>query len=170
MEKLKWLNKQYLQDLNTGEYVSLICDSTTAFSIPNNDKKLIEKSESIVKSRIRTGREYQDLAGFFHKRAAEYEMDLAEYMELLRQVVESLEEIAEENWKADQLGKILLKTAGKSGFSTGKFFMIIRVALTGKKLTPPTNESMEILGKEKTLIYLKSAIETYEKTSRSHKK
>jgi len=32
-----------------------------------------------------------------------------------------------------------------------EFFMLLRVAMTGKKISPPLNESMEILGKEEAV-------------------
>lgn len=46
----------------------------------------------------------------------------------------------------------------KSGFSASQVFGLLRVAVTGQKVSPPLFESMEIIGKEKVLERLKSAI------------
>jgi glutamyl-tRNA synthetase len=46
-----------------------------------------------------------------------------------------------------------------SGFNTGQVFGILRMAVTGQKVSPPLLESMEILGKTKVLDRIKSAIQ-----------
>jgi len=42
--------------------------------------------------------------------------------------------------------------------SFSKFFMYVRVAITGKKVTPPLNESMEVLGKKESLQRLQASM------------
>jgi glutamyl-tRNA synthetase len=49
-----------------------------------------------------------------------------------------------------------------SGLSANQVFGIIRVAVTGQKVSPPLFESMEIIGREKVLERLKKAIELLE--------
>jgi glutamyl-tRNA synthetase len=51
----------------------------------------------------------------------------------------------------------------KSGLSANQVFGILRVAVTGQKVSPPLFESMEIIGKEKVLERLQKAIEILEK-------
>ncbi|MCI0610238.1 MAG: glutamate--tRNA ligase [Anaerolineae bacterium] len=50
-----------------------------------------------------------------------------------------------------------------SGLSANQVFGILRVAVTGQKVSPPLFESMEIIGREKVLQRLKMAIELLEK-------
>lgn len=59
----------------------------------------------------------------------------------------------------DNINKVLMEEILKNGFTTGPFFMDLRVAITGKKFTPPINESMEILGKEETIKRVKKVLE-----------
>lgn len=47
----------------------------------------------------------------------------------------------------------------ESGFSAGQVFGILRVAVTGQKVSPPLFESMEIIGRGKVLERLKRAVE-----------
>ena len=47
----------------------------------------------------------------------------------------------------------------KSGLSAGQVFGILRVAVTGQKVSPPLFESMEIIGKDKVLQRVQKAIE-----------
>jgi glutamyl-tRNA synthetase len=51
-----------------------------------------------------------------------------------------------------------------SGLSANQVFGILRVAVTGQKVSPPLFESMEIIGREKVLERLQKAIEILEKT------
>jgi glutamyl-tRNA synthetase len=51
----------------------------------------------------------------------------------------------------------------QSGYSANQVFGIVRVAVTGQKVSPPLFESMEIIGKEKVLERLKKAIGILEK-------
>lgn len=44
----------------------------------------------------------------------------------------------------------------KEGYKSSDFFMAVRVAITGKKISPPLNESMEILGKGEVVKRLQS--------------
>jgi glutamyl-tRNA synthetase len=53
-----------------------------------------------------------------------------------------------------------------SGLSANQVFGIVRVAVTGQKISPPLFESMEIIGKEKVLERLHKAIEILEKLER----
>lgn len=50
-----------------------------------------------------------------------------------------------------------------SGYSPSQVFGILRVAVTGQKVSPPLFESMEIIGKKNVLERLKKAIELLEK-------
>lgn len=50
-----------------------------------------------------------------------------------------------------------------SGLNAGQVFGILRVAVTGQKVSPPLFESMEIIGREKVLARLKKAVEVLEK-------
>lgn len=51
----------------------------------------------------------------------------------------------------------------ESGHNANQVFGILRVATTGQKVSPPLFESMEIIGREKCLARIKSAIELLEK-------
>jgi glutamyl-tRNA synthetase len=50
-----------------------------------------------------------------------------------------------------------------SGYNAGQVFGILRVAITGQKVSPPLFESMEIIGREKCLQRIKNAIEILER-------
>jgi glutamyl-tRNA synthetase len=51
----------------------------------------------------------------------------------------------------------------KSGLSASQVFGILRVAVTGQKVSPPLFESMEVMGRQKALERMQKAIEILEK-------
>ena len=61
-------------------------------------------------------------------------------------------------WKADKLREISENFAKNSSLENKDFFMLIRKAISGKEVTLPLFESIEILGREETLKRLESAI------------
>jgi glutamyl-tRNA synthetase len=50
----------------------------------------------------------------------------------------------------------------KSGFNAGQVFGVLRVAITGQKVSPPLFESMEIIGRDKVLERLQKSAEILE--------
>ena len=51
----------------------------------------------------------------------------------------------------------------QSGLSANQVFGILRVAVTGQKVSPPLFESIEVIGKDKTLERLRKAMEMLER-------
>jgi glutamyl-tRNA synthetase len=47
----------------------------------------------------------------------------------------------------------------------GQLFHVVRVAVTGQRISPPLFESMEIVGREKSLMRLAKAIKILENMS-----
>jgi len=54
-------------------------------------------------------------------------------------------------WEAGVLEKTFRDLVAKNNWHVGNFFMALRIAITGKPVTPPLFESMELLGKEEVL-------------------
>jgi glutamyl-tRNA synthetase len=55
--------------------------------------------------------------------------------------------------------------AEEMNVKAGQLFHVVRVAVTGQRISPPLFESMEIIGREKSLARLDKAIKTLEKMS-----
>ena len=77
---------------------------------------------------------------------------------MLSVVSRQLSAVSEADWQADKIGKVMQLVATELKMKNSEFFMILRVAITGKKISPPLNDSMEILGKEECLERIKSII------------
>ncbi|HKF21441.1 MAG TPA: glutamate--tRNA ligase [Candidatus Angelobacter sp.] len=69
------------------------------------------------------------------------------------------EVLAQVEFKHDPLDRALRTAAQELGVKAGQMFQPIRVAICGRKNAPPLFETLEVLGKEKTLVRIENAIQ-----------
>ncbi|MCH7812375.1 MAG: glutamate--tRNA ligase, partial [Chloroflexi bacterium] len=62
------------------------------------------------------------------------------------------------DWKHEPMEAALRTLAEARGVKAGDLFMLLRVATTGKPVSPPLFESMEILGRERCLRRIAAAL------------
>lgn len=152
-KKLLWINGEYIRNLKDSEFIKKV----EKFVPQGMDKSFLAKVVPLVKPRIKTLTEFTKMTRFFVK---EPEVDTKmlgkNYKAHLLKAVETLEKISD--LKKEDLDKDLLETVVKEDFHTGNFFMDLRVAITGNKVTPPINDAIVILGKEETIKRLKKLI------------
>lgn len=151
-DKLNWMNGEYIRKLKIDKLNSKIVAQDEKFKTLEKEKQLA--ITSLVQDRIKTLSEFSDIAGFFYQ-APKINTKLLgkNNKDHLKKAVEVLGKIDE--WKLQSINKGLMKLIDSEEFQTGKFFMDLRVAITGNKQTPPINESIEILGKSETLKRIK---------------
>ncbi len=152
IRKLEWMNGEYLRKLQISNFKLQILN----FYKEKLDEKLVEKTIPIIRERIKKLSDYLPLCEFFFKRPKKYDVDLSGKEELIRKIYEKLEKIID--WKADLIGEAMQVLCKDLGIKSTDFFMLLRVAVTGKKISPPLNESMEILGKEEVLSRLEKVL------------
>jgi len=145
LKKLEWMNGMYIRKSQKSKVKSQIVDFYKKQKVIF-DEVLVEKTIPLIQERIKKLSDYLPLCEFFFKPPKEYEIDLSGKKELFKQISKDLEKI--KNWTVDNIGNQLVQTAKNSELKNSEFFMLLRVAITGKKISPPLNESMEILGKE----------------------
>ena len=145
IKKLEWLNGEYIRKIKSEELKLTIYE----FFEKKYSSELIEKTIPLIQERIKTLKEYDEYCRFFIEEPKEYEINLDGKRDLLKKMHETLTMI--KDWNANIIGEVMQHLAQDEGISISKFFMLLRVAMTGKKITPPLNESMEILGKEEVL-------------------
>lgn len=152
LTKLEWMNGEYVRKTQ----IRQLADQIFEFLKEKYPLEIIEKTVPLIRERIKKLSDYLPYCEFFFQKPKAYEMDLNEYKDIIRQIKQELETLSE--WKADEIGKKMQDLAKKIGITNSRFFMILRVAITGKKITPPLNESIEILGKGETIIRLGNLI------------
>lgn len=152
-DKLNWMNGQYLQDLSDQDFAARV----KPFAPEGTSDQLLVQIAPLVKTRIDLLSQFMDIAGFFFKSPeVKKNMLKKDALKHLSNAYETLKEV--DPWKLDDINDALMEMISSEGFKVGKFFMNLRIAISGNKVTPPINESIEILGKDETLSRIKELI------------
>jgi glutamyl-tRNA synthetase len=128
------------------------------------DMETLQKIAAILQVRLVTLDEAVEKAGFFFEEEVHPESEAliaknltaresAEVAQKAYDLLASLPDITHEI--AEQPMRNL---AEELGVKVGQLLSVVRVALTGQRVSPPLFESMEIIGREKSLTRLKNAI------------
>ena len=143
-DKLDWFNGEYIRQKSDAEIAELFLPFA-----PDENKELIGKIAPLIKDRIAKLSDFTTLAGFFFE-AKEVDKSLLgkNYKDHIEKAIEAIEN-----------GVDLMETVEKNRFKTGDFFMDLRIAISGSKITPPLTDSIAILGKEETVARLKQVTE-----------
>lgn len=145
-DKLKWFSGEYVRGTNDSKLTKLIFDFYDG-KYPEDKVSVITP---LVKERMRTLKEFETLGGFFfEEKDVDESLFEKEYEDHLKEAYSALEGV--DDWDKENIDESLLKSIEDKGYKTGKFFMNLRIAITGNKVTPPINESLVILGREESL-------------------
>ncbi|MBI3397267.1 glutamate--tRNA ligase [Candidatus Woesebacteria bacterium] len=153
-EKLNWMNGHYIReiyDINPDSLVEL----TLKFAPVGAKEEDIKVILPLVKDRMKVLSDFSSLAaGYFEDPTVVPELKSETHQEHLRVANEVLKSL--DNWTKEEIDKVLIEDAiKKNNFKVGDFFMSLRLAIFGNSTTPPINDSLVILGKEKSLVRIK---------------
>jgi glutamyl-tRNA synthetase len=151
--KLDWLNGEYIRASKDAELTQRILE----FYAGKYPEEVVGRVLPLVKTRMTTLQDFEKIGDFFFTYptldASLFSGNYKEHLSSALEVIESLDE-----WSLDNLNKRLLDKVAEKSFKTGEFFMDLRIALTGKKITPPINDSIIILGREETIKRIKGVL------------
>jgi glutamyl-tRNA synthetase len=156
-QKLEWMNGVYLRALSTDEYAEVLIAYLRERGI-DWDEELVRRAAPLVQEKIATLGQFREFAGFlFH----EVEPDAAlldggsAMLEGAEQVLSSVEP-----FEAEPIEAALRGLAERLDLKPRQAFQPIRVAVTGSKVSPGLFESLELLGREKSLARIEAAKST----------
>jgi glutamyl-tRNA synthetase len=151
-QKLDWLNGVHLRELPPDEYADRL-----ALYLREQDYEwdvaLVRATVPLVQEKISRLSEYPDFAGFFFH---EVELD-SEPLDgqVLREAELALMEV--DPFTAESIEQSLRGLADRLELKPREAFQPIRIAVTGSKVSPGLFESIELLGRERTLDRIKNA-------------
>lgn len=143
--KLEWMNGEYIRNMDS----AVLNAKIQAYIGDGYDKDIVTKSIPLVRERIKKLADYIPLTGALFSAPTSYEVDISAKKDILASISKAL--MALNDFKASAIGDAMVVVAKESGLKNSEFFQLLRIAMTGKKISPPLNESMEILGKEECL-------------------
>lgn len=166
--KLDYFNGLHIRSLATADLAKRIKPYFESRGIAADDQTL-QKIAPIIQERITTLDEAPDFAGFFFQEDVEpvpedlvgKGLSAAQSADIARQSYALLASLNEIN---PEIAEPPMRSLVESlGFSAGQVFGILRMAVTGQKVSPPLFESMAIIGKPKVMSRIQKAIRMLEK-------
>ncbi|MEN8253649.1 MAG: glutamate--tRNA ligase [Patescibacteria group bacterium] len=157
LKKLDWINGVYIRKLKI-ENLKLKINKFLPSDFP---KDKLGKILVLVRERLVRLDEIEELTNFFY-RDIDLDSNLllkkADQMLVVEQLNKSLKKLENlEAWNLENLEKTIRKLQEENNWHRGQYFMMLRLASLGRKVSPPLFESIEVLGSEITLNRLRQA-------------
>ncbi len=153
IEKLNWLNGMYIREMDDAELTKRL----TPFIPQDCPPEMVPQILPLIKERLVTLKDFEELTTFFYRDISVDQAMLAkkstteEVKTQLEATKSALESLDEKNWTVEFIEQQIRSLAETNGWKPGQYFMLLRIAVTGKTATPPLFETMQVLGREKVL-------------------
>ena len=168
--KLNWLNGVYLRQMPEPELAELFArrlEIDLPPEVPRPlDRALVEEFTPLIRERVQVLTDVAPLVDFFYLSevpTAPVDQFLAKrWKDQPQAAADALAAAASDLdgvsvWEAEALEATLRATAERLGTKAGDLFTLVRLAVTGKAVTPPLFESMSIVGVDPTIERLRAA-------------
>jgi len=166
--KLEWMNGVYLRRLSLDEFARQSAPFLDR-DLPPKVKRPLDRDyicqiTPLLQERAKTFAEVPQLADFFFLDELPYDtslllssgLDATQASQAIKIALQQLEVV--KTWHADLLEGTLRPLATELNLTTGKFFGLLRVAITGRTAAPPLFQTMAVLGKGRCLKRLSTAL------------
>ena len=161
MEKAYWVRHQYLKSADPAAVAPEFewhlrqqgCD-------PANGPALVEVIVQ-QRERCRTLLEMAEKSKFFYADVESYnEKDAAKHLTakavpVLRHLIDGLNALGD--WQAESIHGVVHAVAEQLGLKLGEVAQPIRVAVSGAAVSPPIDQTLQLLGREQTVARLAAA-------------
>lgn len=150
LTKLSWFNGQYIRLTSDAELLELL-KPYHDFDCP--DGKLLQII-SLSKSRISNLKDFATLNAFFFSRPSNpplIESD-KKYLLMAKEIFTNVD------FDKTSIETALVNKVKESGWTNSEFFMALRLAISGQRVSPPLTESMIIIGRSEVLDRLNQII------------
>ena len=168
-EKLLWFNGMYIRTLSDKALYNEIEKWAEKFDVDlvgkSFDRGYVEQVLSLVKERMKFLGEYNDLMAYFFEEPvveldllAKFAKEKSRAREILSNYLKVFEELPKNDWEMSTLDRLSHEKLEAFDYKPKEAFMTLRIAVTGKSATPSLFDVLALLGKEKCLKRLNSAI------------
>ncbi len=159
LQKLTWLNQTYMHKMDDDAFVSYVREKI--FS-----DKYIREMKPLVLERMSRFEQFVDKNAFFFNGALDYSsVDLVPKKKEKKDIRNMLKELAEKlddlyTWNAQAIGDLLMAHKNDLEWKPRDYFMTVRLVATGRKDSPPLNETIEVLGRDIVRFRVRDAIKS----------
>jgi glutamyl-tRNA synthetase len=169
-DKLQWMNGMYIRELTAeqlaGKMVPFLERDLPKDMLPV-DQEYLGKIAPLLQERMKSLEESADSTSYFFQANEQFDidtlvqkgMDRDSTLSALKAAFDDLD--SADDYAPDKLEEMLTATGEKLSLSRRQFFGVLRVAATGRAVSPPLFEMMEVLGKDRTVSRVKNALERF---------
>ncbi len=161
-EKLLWLNQQHMMKAEPASVVRYLKPHLARLGIECADDALLAKIVVAQRERVKTLKEMAQNSRYFFGEGVELDPKAAakhltpEALALLGQLRASLAGLGE--WTAAAVHAALEALAATHSVGLGKVAQPLRVAVTGNTISPPIDQTLELIGRVRVLARLDAAL------------
>jgi glutamyl-tRNA synthetase len=143
--------------------VELVKQRLTRINVAFDDDRDISLMVDLYRQRVSTINDLTDSILYCFQEFDDYEQKAArkalkpESIEALQQLYDNLGEL--ESWDAESIHGVIEKITEKLDVGMGKVGQPLRVAVTGGSFSPPIDQTVELLGRERSISRIKRAID-----------
>jgi glutamyl-tRNA synthetase len=148
-EKLNWINGEYIRRLDDDE----LSHRLKPF-LPNLDEATIRRAAPALKTRLTRLADAVGLLDYLWTDPPPPELD-PESVGRIRAAMAALKDVP---WEPEPIHGALMAVVEKSGLGPNKTFMPMRLALTGKKISPPIDYTLALLPREVAMSRLERVV------------
>jgi glutamyl-tRNA synthetase len=161
-EKLLWLNQQHMVRAEPAALVPHLRVQLRSLGLDSADQQLLEGVIVAQRERVKTLKEMAQNSRFFFVERIEIDPKAAakhlgtDGRATLAKVRERLAAVSE--WNARAVHAVVNELASELQSGLGKIAQPVRVAVTGTAISPPIDETLALLGRERTLARLDAVL------------
>ena len=172
--KLDYFNGAHIRSLALDDLAGRLAPHFARHGFPM-EQQLLRQVTPLIQERIVTLQDAPAMAGFFARDDVEpipeqligKGLTVASSAAISRDALGILQ--GAPTWKAANLEGAMRAYVAQAGLEAGQVFGILRLAVTGQRVSPPLFESIEIIGREKTLRRVSRAVATLESLAKEEK-
>jgi glutamyl-tRNA synthetase len=153
-KKLGWMNGVYIRNLSEDEFAERLVAYLRERGL-DWDEELVRRTAPLVQEKIAKLGDYPEFARFFFEDVDAATLELDGSRPVLAAAREVLGEL--EPFTAERIEPALRGLADELGLPPRKAFQPIRIAVTGSRISPSLFESLELLGRERSLERISAA-------------
>ncbi len=150
-KKLDWVNGEYIRSLGDEELTARL-----KTFLPELDEATIKRAAPALKTRLRTLGESRSLLEYLSTDPPAPELS-PEDRQRVKAAADALSLVPE--WEPVPIHDVLMQVVESSGLGPNATFMPIRLAVTGKKISPPIDYTLALLPKDVAMARIARAIQ-----------
>lgn len=156
LKKLNWMNGMYIRKMELDNLKERI----QPFLPTDFPKEKLDEILPLIFERLEVLGDVEHLTDFFYRETVVDPTLLLKKANpelVAEQLTQTIEALESTEWNLEHVEATIREVQEKNEWKKSQYFMMVRVAVTGKQATPPLFETMMVIGKEEVMKRLEEA-------------